>query len=179
MSRGVGTIVKCWFSECPKNQISDDLGSSPGFPGIIFSNFGAPLRVCESLHILLWLAALKGSPFLCLFLENWKYLTGAPVAEFVAACGVTVLWCFIHSGIHILQSLRDEQKRVSFWTLSRVGLPMGNLFLHLRIVDALYVKSFRCFRHSLISERRRVLRTPPHFLLVKSECHKFQRRFTV
>ena len=44
MSRGVGTIVKCWFSGCPKNQISDDLGSSPAFPGIIFTHFGAQQR---------------------------------------------------------------------------------------------------------------------------------------
>ena len=96
----------------PENDIFMVSGCLRRVLEVFFYVFGAQLRkandllrVCEPLRILLWLAALKGSPFLCLFLEIWKYLAGAPVAVIVAVCGVTVLWCFIHSGIHILQSL--------------------------------------------------------------------------
>ena len=80
MSRGVETIVKCCFLGYPKNQISDNLGSSPAFPGIIFTHFGAqqrkanvPTGGCQAPAALLVLAALRCSFFLHL-LSRVHYL---------------------------------------------------------------------------------------------------------
>ena len=101
------------------------------------------ISLCEPLRILLWLAALKGSPFLCLFLENWKYLAGGPVAEFVAACAVTVLWCSIIVAFTYCR-VCEMNKKSELLDSQQGETSNEESILHFRIVDTLYMKSFRC-----------------------------------